>query len=393
MTRTITTGIDIGTSAVRVIVSEHTPGGALPIVLGAGYAESRGLKNGYIMSVSDVARSIKRALIEAQKISGVRIKKVVLSVGGIGLEGINGSGMAMVSRADGEITELDVQKAIAASEEGVNMLNKKILHTIPLRFKLDGKEILGRPSGMRGVKLEVKTLFIVCQEQHLSDLISAVEEAGVMVDDVIASPIAASVATMGRQQKNAGCVLADIGAETVAIATFENSIPTSLRIFPIGSTEITHDIALGFKITLEEADEIKLGRNTANVPRGRVEEIVREVLFDIFELIETHLKKIGRNGLLPAGIILTGGGSAIHGIEEIARQSLRLPARVVIPSFSIRQKKGEKAWSPSRPFDASWTTALGLCMAGKERIGEYAADKPWDRLKTQLLSFIKKYLP
>jgi cell division protein FtsA len=122
------------------------------------------------------------------------------------------------------------------------------------------------------------------------------------------------------------CILANIGAETVSIVVFENNIPISLEVFPIGSVDITHDIALGLKIPLDDAERIKLGSDTGvSVSRKKLEEIIDARLSDIFELIENHLKKIGRNGLLPAGIIMIGGGSGTPNIEEVAKATLKLP--------------------------------------------------------------------
>jgi cell division protein FtsA len=236
------------------------------------------------------------------------------------------------------------------------ILNKKIIHSIPLQYKVDGKATLGKPEGMKGSKFEVKMLYITCLEHHLNDIIQAVEEAGVSVEDVMAAPIAASLITLSKSQKMAGCVLANIGAETVSIAVFENNAPASLEVFPIGSTDITNDIALGLKVPLEEAEQIKIGAITgSSFPRRKLEEIVQARLSDIFELIEAHLKKIGRNGLLPAGIIITGGGSGLTNIEELAKASLNLPSRLGTFHFAREEKSFR---------DSTWAVAYGLCVFG-----------------------------
>jgi cell division protein FtsA len=191
----------------------------------------------------------------------------------------------------------------------------------------------------------------------LQELISVVEEAGIEIDDAVAAPVAASLVTLSKQQKTAGCLLANIGSETVSIAVFENNIPASLEVFPIGSTDITNDIALGLKVSLEEAEKLKLGGMLdQNHSRKKLDEIILARLSDIFELIEAHLKKIGRNGLLPAGIIITGGGSGISTIEDFAKAALRLPSRI-----------GNIAFGPTlgdRFKDATWSVAYGLCILG-----------------------------
>ena len=293
MSSNITAGIDVGTYEVRVVIAQQEENN-LPIILGTGRAESKGLRHGYAINIVDVAKSVATAVHQAEKSSGLKIKKAFISIGGVGLSGINASGSTIVSRADQEISEVDTETALALAEESIlntaAMQNRKIIYSIPLTWKIDGKPILGRVLGMKGVKLETKALFVSCIESHLDDLVQAVEQAGVEVIDVVASPIAASFVTLSKSQKIAGCVLANIGAETVSIVVFEDNIPISLEVFPIGGSDITNDIALGLRVSLEEAESIKLGGITqTNYSRKKLEEIISARLGDIFELIETHL--------------------------------------------------------------------------------------------------------
>ena len=263
MTDRIITGIDVGTYQVKVVIVRVPQGGkqehALPQIIGTGYAESRGLRNGYIINETDVVRSVRSAVAQAEKASGVSVKKAYVAIGGIGIDEITSKGEVITSRADSEITQIDVDKAMQDSEERImdHIPNRKILHAIPLSYRIDNELVLGKPTGMRGTKLEVETLFITTFEQHLNDLVTSIENTGIAVEDVMASPLAASFVMLTKAQKRAGCVLANIGAETVSIAVFENSTPISIKIFPIGSNDITNDIALGLKITLEEAEKIK----------------------------------------------------------------------------------------------------------------------------------------
>jgi cell division protein FtsA len=361
MPRSIVTGIDIGTYNVKVVIahgSERSEKG-MPRILGVGMAESRGMRHGYIVNLQDVVESVKLAVAEAEKRANTKIKKAFVGVGGIGLGSITSSSSTIISRADLEITSLDIKKVTEQCEKDIPpaaILNKKIIHSIPLQYKVDGKATLGKPEGMKGSKFEVKMLYITCLEHHLNDIIQAVEEAGISVEDVMAAPIAASLITLSKSQKMAGCVLANIGAETVSIAVFENNAPASLEVFPIGSTDITNDIALGLKVPLEEAEQIKIGAITgSSFPRRKLEEIVQARLSDMFELIEAHLKKIGRNGLLPAGIIITGGGSGLTNIEELAKASLNLPSRLGTFHFAREEKSFR---------DSTWAVAYGLCVFG-----------------------------
>jgi len=356
--KNIAVGIDIGTNQIKIIVAEANPNG-LPIIISAISVESKGMRHGYVENITETAKSLKEAIKVAQRESGIEIKEAYLSIGGIGLGSIFSHGNTVISKADLEITKLDLDKSIKSSESSIPqtmIMNRRIIYTIPLAYKIDGKISLGSPVGGKGTKLESKTLFITCVEKHFHDLIRAVEEAGISVIDVTASPIAGSTVTLNKAQKNAGCVLANIGAETVSIVVYENSIPISLEIFRIGSNDITNDIALGLKISLEEAEQVKLDP-THNHSRKKLEDIIVARLSDIFELIENHLKRIGKNGLLPAGIIFTGEGAKISPIEELAKVYLKLPSKIS-GALSGAQEKGIQIQDPK------WSTAYGLCVLG-----------------------------
>jgi cell division protein FtsA len=385
----LVTGIDVGTYQVKVVivrVPRKNEPRALPQIVGTGFAESRGLRHGYIINEADVVKSIRTAVSQAEKAAGAPVHRAFLSVGGIGLDEIHSHGEVITTRADSEITQVDIDKAMQDSEEriGDRIPNRKVLHAIPLSFTVDGEKVLGRAHGMKGTKLEIESLFITCFEQHLNDLVQAVESTGIIVDDVMASPLAGSLVMLTKAQKRAGCVLANIGAETVSIVVFENGIPISLKVFPIGSTDITNDIALGLKIPLEEAEKIKRGNPTgATYSKRRLDEIVSARLSDIFELIDAHLKKIRRDGLLPAGIIITGGGSGITTIQDLARASLRLPSKIAALD------PGQNG----RVRDASWAVAYGLCIWGVSGSEEETGIKIARRTGNVLLNWLKQFLP
>jgi cell division protein FtsA len=366
MARKISVGIGIGTYHIKVVVTEDikTENGEYQHhIIGTGFAESRGLRHGYIININDTVRCIKHALMQAERSSGIKIKKAYIAVGGIGLSSIVGKGSVPVGRADSEVTDLDTKNVIAAAENDLPksiLNNKKILNAIPIGYKLDNEIVMGRPVGMHGVKLEGKVLFVICLEQHLNDLISAVEKSGIEVADVVASPLAASVVNLSKTQKIAGCILVNIGAETVTLVVYENNVPISLEVFPIGSADITNDIALGFRIPIDEAESIKLGTNSGNKQeKKKLDDIISNKLSDIFNLVEAHLKKIGRSNLLPAGIVLTGGGSLIDAVEGLAKASLKLPSKIASVNFNSNSKN-----SPLK--DPSWSVAYGLSILGLE---------------------------
>jgi cell division protein FtsA len=323
----------------------------------------------------------------AENTSGIKIKRAFVSIGSVTLRGETSSGSAIISKADGEVTTLDVNKAIEDSEDNLNLGNKKIIQVFPISFKLDGKEILGRPEGMRGTKLEVKTLFATCASQHLEDLLSTVAEAGVEPIDVIASPLAGSMVALGEKQKIVGSLIVDIGSETVCIAVFENGSPISLHTFSIGSSDITNDIALGMKISLEEAEDLKLGNVSEKYSKKKLDEIIEARLGDIFELIENHLKKIKRNELLPAGISFIGGGSLSPTLVELSKSELSLPSRIGTNEMFGNVKTKLK--------DPSWFVALGLVLSKKEGIGyqDSSSGSLLKDLKNTIKSITRQLLP
>jgi cell division protein FtsA len=243
---------------------------------------------------------------------------------------------------------------------------------------------MGRPQGLKGTKLEIDSLFITTFEQHVNDLIDTIESLGVYVEDIIASPLAASFVMLSKVQKRAGCVLTNIGAETTSTVVFEDSTPISLRIFPMGSGDITNDIALGLRVPLEDAEKIKRGGMTsATYSKKKLDEIIQERLKTIFALIDSQLKKIKRDGLLPAGVILTGGGAIVNGTTEIAKTTLELPARIATLDIG----KGTKI------KDASWAVAYGLCMWGASDVEETSPMGLVKHTKRNILSWLSQFLP
>ena len=246
---------------------------------------------------------------------------------------------------------------------------------------------------MKGVKFEVRALFVTCLEHHLNDLIDTVEDLGIEVVNIMASPLAGSMVALNKTQKIAGCVLANIGSETVSIVVFENNLPISMEVFPIGGTDITNDIALGLKIPIEEAEDIKINDGHENIcPKKKLDEIIIARLSDIFDLIESHLKKIGRSGLLPAGIILTGGTSGVSTIEDLARASLKLPSKLASINFTTSLKNCQVK-------DSSWSVAYGLCIWGMSSGEEISfgasagAGNGPKGLTRKLFSWFKQFLP
>lgn len=384
MAKKLLVGIDIGTHTTRVTVLENINGEEYPSFLGTGFSYTSGLKQGYITNIKQVSDSIRKAVKNAEKNCGdIKIKKAYVSIGGINLSSVMSVGSAIISKADGEITTLDVSKALANSEENVDTTNRKIIHSYPIAYKLDGKEIHGHPEGMRGIKLEAKSLYIGCIKQNIEDLVTACAEADIELIDIVPEQIATSIPVLSEKQKMAGCALIDIGAETVSLSVFENNVPIHLAVFPIGGMDITKDVALGFRIDLEEAENVKIGSLMGNFPKKKIDEIIEARLGDIFELVENHLKRIKKSGLLPAGVVIVGGGSYIQKIDEIAKRDLRLPARIGPIDISVNARYKIK--------DASWYTSLGLALYSKNNLNGEELNQNQTNIK-QVKGFFKSIL-
>ncbi len=374
----------------RVVVGEFLKGESNPKIIGMGEYPTRGLRHGYVVHFDDAVNSVKNAVAMAEKTSGVKIRRAYVSIGSTSLRGEISSGIAIVSKADGEVTGLDLNKSLEEAEENLSSQNKRIIHTFPLAHKLDGRDVEGRLEGMRGTKLETKALFVTCSNQHCEDLAEVVTLAGVDPIELIASPIAASHIALSAKQKVAGGAIVNIGAETVSMAVYENEHPISVHTFSIGGDDVTNDIALGLKIPLEKAENLKLGNGLEEFPKKKLDEIIDARLSDIFELIDNHLKKIKRSELLPAGIVFVGGGANTVGLEELAKDTLRLPSVVgSTDMFGLNKTKLK---------DPAYFTALGLVVSNQD-VGGYASggsgsfEKILKDLKSTLKSGLKQLMP
>ncbi len=408
MRNTFSVGIDIGTYQVKVVVAENAhQSNSLPKIIGLGYAESKGLRHGYIINQHDAIRSIRKAVKQAEKSSGITIERAFISIGGIGLGSYTSTGNIIISRADAEITELDLEKV---AEESTRLIppavsmNRQIIHTIPIEYKIDGKAVFGDPVGMKGNKLEAKIMYINCLSHHVAELIEAVESAGIEIIDAVAAPLAAGIANLSKTERIAGCVLVNIGAETVSMIVYEEDVPISMEIFKVGSNDITNDIALGMQISLDEAEKTKRREDHYSIPEtakkspeNKIKNIISTRLSDVFDLIDAQLKKIERSGLLPAGIILTGGGSGLTTVGDLAKATLKLPSRIASVISNGDDLKNVQT-TGLKIKDSTWSVAYGLCVYGLSMDAEYPAGKSFSKLSFKrilgiITNWFKKFLP
>lgn len=415
MARHIITGIDVGTSTVRVVVmepfhKEAAADGPAFSVLGHGVSSAAGLRRGVVVDVPDASRSIRLALDLAEHSAGISLRHAYIGFGGPGLMSIAVKGAVAVTRADGEISEMDVMRARSAARGALpSLANREILHELVLQYVVDREAGIRQPVGMIGTRLEVQMVFITAFIPHLKNLVRAVEGAGIAVDDVIASPLAAGQAVLSKHQREIGVMHLDLGGGTASAAVYEEGMLFSTQVFPVGSMHVTHDIAIGFQLPVHIAEEIKMahgvlaredspmrrevirlgdsatGTDTV-ISRGDLVNIIEARTADIFELVGKYLRKIGRAGLLPAGIVFTGGGAHLLGIVEFARRELRLPCEVGIATSLIDVHDIAK--------DPSWVTAIGVCMQGNREDHHDSflkgfSKKTWE----QITHFLRPLIP
>ncbi|MEK7642932.1 MAG: cell division protein FtsA [Patescibacteria group bacterium] len=365
-------GLDIGSSTIRLVVAEKKGEYALS-VLGVGEAPADGVRKGAVADPDIVARSIQRALADLKKQTSIDVDHAYVSLGEPRVQTHIGKGAVSVSRADGEVTKEDVARVIEASEAALPRLgNREVIHTFPLFYSIDRDSGIREPVGLNGMKLEAETLFIAGFTTHIKNIFKAMEIAGLSVDDVLVSPYAASFHTLSKKQKEVGSMLLDIGAQTTNLAVFEEGTLVSLDVLPVGSGHITYDIGLGFEIDLASAERVKRNLGVfleqgkkeirlADFPKNfeetfspkKLREIVSARLGDVFELVEKHLKRIGRSELLPGGVVLVGGGARLFDIQRMAREELHLPVEIGGSPSGISDHK-ELVVGPE------WATAVGL---------------------------------
>ncbi|MFH1354055.1 MAG: cell division protein FtsA [bacterium] len=373
------TGVDVGSSAVRVAVAQIEKEGQTPVVLGVGVVPMEGMQKGVVTDVEDAVKSLGAALDIAERVAGVSVERGYVSINGSHISSQNSRGVIAVSRADGEITADDVARVINAAQAVSLPNNREVLHVLPQNYIVDGHENIHDPVGMTGVRLEVETHIIEGSTPFVKNITKVVNQAGVHIEDFVFSPLAAATAVLDKRQKELGVVLVDLGAGTSSMVVYEENVLLHTAVLPLGFSHITNDIAIGLRTSIEVAEEIKQQYGTAlidnvknsetimvegdeeqePVSRKEVANIISARLDEIFSFVDQELKQVGRSGLLPAGIILTGGGAHLPGVVEMAKKKLRLPARV----GRLQAFEGVT----EQTTDPSYAVVLGLIMWALEQ--------------------------
>jgi cell division protein FtsA len=380
MAEDLITGLDIGSATCRVVVAQRVPalGGKETLqVIGAAEVPSEGISKGIINSIDDAVSSVSMAIERAERMVGAEISSAWVAISGSHILSQTSRGVVGVSRPDGEIREEDVARAIEASQTVATPPNYEILHVLPKSFTVDGQSGIKDPVGMNGIRLEVEAEIIQGLSSQVKNLTKCVYRTGVDIEDLVFGILATAEAVTTPRMRELGVGVANIGGSTTSLIVFEGGDVLHTAVLPIGSEHITSDIAIGLRISIEAAEEIKVRYGTAQpkdinrkeavqlsevgvaeevVSKKYIAEIIEARVEEIFEKVDHELKKVGRSGLLPAGMVLTGGGAKLPGAIEVAKAKLRLPATLGLPLgvTSITD----------RINDPSFTTAVGLVHWG-----------------------------
>lgn len=403
---TIITGLDIGTSSIKIVVAQKKSQGPGLETLYAGQKPSRGVRKGVVVDVELAARGVQELVKDAELAVGRSLAGAYVAVGGSHIFCTTSRGLVSVSRADNCISEEDVSRVLQAARTISLSPNKDIVDVYPREFIVDGEGQVKDALGMKGVRLEAEVLIVAGFTPYLKATDQAVLRSGLEIYDRTPSIVAAASAVLSEQQRELGVAVLDIGAGTSSLAVFEEGDLMHLAVLPIGSANITNDIAIGLKTDVATAERLKIEKGTCvfkgtdkkikleiepNKAAGPVfsqkmlSKIISERVDEIFDLANKELKKIGRDGKLPAGIILCGGGVKLPQIDELAKKTFKLTVGIGIPcEFS------------NIDADPSLAVACGLVAGAWEEREDEGGQTPgfhpgggWDKIK----KFFKIFIP
>ena len=407
----IVTGLDIGTNTIKALVAQKK--GDNWEVLSSATIPSFGLRRGAVVNVEETAKNIQLLISGIERDHTIRINSVFVNIGGSHLYVTPSDGLISVSRTDHIISQEDIERVLQATRAINIPLNEEILDVFPKEFIIDDQKGIKQPLGLSGVRLEAKVILLCYFQSYFINLTQAVLNAKLQIDDIIPSSLAAANAVLTPQQKEVGVALIDIGSATTSISVFEEGDLIHFAVFPLGSANITNDIAIGLKTEVSIAEDIKKHHGTCVLSksdkdkkdrsstrnasrsdaggRKKVEvfdesnsllftnkslvDIIQPRVSEILDLMQKELKKIGRQELLPGGIVLTGGGAKLPKIKELAKEQLKLNCQIGIPKGIIGLEQ-----------DPALATVAGLVLEGTD-----LNDEKKDRVLGLSLGFMKKF--
>ncbi|NPV91480.1 MAG: cell division protein FtsA [Firmicutes bacterium] len=349
--RNLVVSLDIGTTKTLALVGKVSENHSISVV-GIGITPSRGLKKGSVVNIDEVVSSIDQALERAERMSGIHVTGALVGMTGTGITSMNSSAVVAVTGEDSEVTEEDVRRVVGNSQFETVPEDCSVLHAIPRKFTVDGCGGIRDPQGMIGARLEVETHIVAAATTSVQNVVKSVRRAGIKPQGLVANPLAAAEAVLRQDEKDLGVLLVDIGGGTTGISLFESGSPLYTSVLPVGGDHITSDLAMGLRVSLAEAERIKtehgcvlaglMSRSdtieTASpsgqrftVSRQHLASIIEPRFQEILNLVRQEIQRSEYRGMLPGGMVITGGNSVIDGIIELAQEEMRVPVRLGSP--------------------------------------------------------------
>ncbi len=348
-------GIDVGTTKVCTIVAQIQDSGRVN-VLGVGLTRSKGLDKGVVVNIDDAVNAIATSVEKAERLSGYRVGTAFVGVAGRHISSLNSRGVVAVARSDHEITRNDIARAVEAAQSVAIPTQREVIHVIPRAYVVDGHEGIRDPIGMSGFRLEVETHIVTGEVMAIQNLIKSVQRAGVEIDDLVLQPLASGEAVLTNDDKDRGVVLVDIGGGTTDIAVFVQGGIWHTSVIPVGGNHFTNDIVLVLQTPPNTAEYLKLKYGSAiaddpadpesdliesegftpgerqQISRSTLNQVLQARAEEVIELIYNEIRRSGYEGLLPAGVVLTGGSAQLPRFDELMRDMLGIPVHVGAPA-------------------------------------------------------------
>lgn len=388
-------GLDIGTSTTKVAVAELRNG---KIVLRELYKEpTAGLRHGAVCDLAEAVPAVSRALERTKKIGKGVLRTVYANIGTPQIKVQHSKGIVAVSRADNEIYQDDIDRAVKASE-AVNLApNRMIIHNVTKEFVVDGVPDIANPLGLSGSRLEVNSVILDAFAPHVKSIMRLIELSGGEIGGLVFNPLADTTSALTKNQKELGVVLVDIGFGTTSLAVYEENKLSGVQIFPVGAGNITNDLAVGLRISVAAAENLKLQYGYAIssevgskemvelkkfapeakniISRRFVSEIIESRLAEILEFVNNELKLMGKAGRLAGGVVFTGGGAKMPGLTELAKQELKLTSQIGFASGVGKWAKEGESSMDEYLEDPEFVTSLGLLLWGMGHEGWQPREK------------------
>lgn len=342
-------GLDIGTTKVCAVVGE-VRGGQLRII-GFGLEPSRGMRKGMIVDVAEASIAVAGAVEQAEQTSGYDLERALVSMAGEHIQSTNSSGAVAIGRNGSGVTAEDIERALDAAQAVPIPHNRQILHLVPRHFMIDETKV-HRPVGMHGYRLEVGAHIVTGASMAVMNIGKCTDMVGIEAEEFVLNALASGEAVLEPNEQEMDVIVVDIGGGTTDVALYRQGAVFHTKVLPVGGNHVTNDIAIGLRVPFEVAENVKLrygdcrpgeidpdsvftvspfGGERIMVGRQDLATVIEARVEEIFQLILQEVQASGYDGLLPAGVVLTGGASQLRGITKVAQRVLKVPARVAAP--------------------------------------------------------------